>query len=95
VVVGVVVLCRYDPEVPDEVLRHRLETKLIGHNSRDIDRVFAEEHVDRTKDMGMDGIMRDAGHDNIVMLKHIFVRVHTDGQSKVTSVETEGRWYGP
>jgi hypothetical protein len=95
VVIALIVLLRYDPEVPDDVLRQRLESKLIGHDAKDIDRVFAEEHIERTNQMGMDGIMRDAGHEDIVTLKHIYVRIHTDDQSKVTSIETAGRWVGP
>jgi len=92
---SVIVLLRYDPEVPDDVLRQRLEAKLIGHDAKDIDRVFAEEHIERTGPTDLDGIMRDAGHDDIVMLKMILVRVHTNDQSKVTSVDTVGRWLGP
>ena len=90
-----IVLLRYDPEIPDDVLRHRLEAKLLGHDAKDIDPVFSEEHIERTNQMGMDGIMLDAGHEDIVMLKHIYVRIHTDDRSRITSIETEGRWVGP
>ena len=95
VVVALIVLLRYDPEVPDDVLRQRLEAKLLGHDAKDIDPVFSEEHIERTNQLGMDGIMLDAGHEDIVMLKHIYVRIHTDDRSRITSIETEGRWVGP